>query len=151
MLSPYRRLASLDRSRRRIFVEAATLTTLVWAGLRMMPFLRLERWLDRLAAPPIATGREPDLSRQIAEVNWAETAVANRFMPATCLVQALAGSVMLRRRGIACELRIGVRHRATAGPAPIEAHAWLECEGRVAVGNIESLPELTIMARPGRR
>jgi hypothetical protein len=151
MLPLYRRLASLDQARRRLLVEAATLTTLVWAGLHVMPFLVLERWLDRLTAPPIGTWREPSGSRWIDEVNWAVTAVAKRFAPATCLVQALAASVMLRRRGVECELRIGVRNRPDAGPAPIEAHAWLECGGQVAVGDIEYLPELTVMARPGRR
>ena len=45
--------------------------------------------------------------------------------PATCLSRSLLLGWLLRRRGIATELRIGVR--LTNGM--LDAHAWLECEG----------------------
>jgi hypothetical protein len=78
-------------------------------------------------------------------VSWAVAIVAARVPPATCLVQALAAGAMLQRRGLACELRLGVRNRTAEGGAAIEAHAWVECDGRVAVGAVDHLAELTVM------
>src|SRR5215510_9694263 len=51
----YRRYTSLDRSRRHLIVEAATLLAVVSIGLRVWRFLTLRRILDRYVA--IATGR----------------------------------------------------------------------------------------------
>lgn len=50
---------------------------------------------------------------------------AAAFFPgrAICLEQSLALFVLLRRRGVPVELRIGVR------PFPFSAHAWLELRG----------------------
>jgi hypothetical protein len=146
MFSLYSRLASLDRSRRRLLFEAAAAMALVWAGLRLIPFLTLRRMLDRV---PVTRKLDWDRSSAIASVNWAVTTVASRFPPATCLVQALAAAALLRRRGLACELRLGVRHRGAIDGAAIEAHAWVECDGRVAVGAVDHLAELTVMTPPG--
>lgn len=52
-------------------------------------------------------------------------AVAGAFFPgrAVCLEQSLALYVLLRRRGVPAELRIGVV------PSPFHAHAWVEVDG----------------------
>ena len=149
MLTACRRLASLDRARRRLLIEAAASIALVWAGLRVLPFLNLMRLLDRWAALPIARRREPANPNAVASVTWAVTTASARFPPATCLIQALAAAAMLRRRGLACQLRIGVRARGCAGGAPIDAHAWVECEGRIAIGDVDHLSELAVMAPLG--
>lgn len=51
---------------------------------------------------------------------------------ATCLEQSLALWWLLGRRGIASELRVGVRKDGEK----FEAHAWVECCG-VALGGAE--------------
>ena len=50
---------------------------------------------------------------------------------ADCLVQALAGQIMLSRRRIACEIVVGT---ATQPESGFEAHAWLTCAGCVILG-----------------
>ena len=56
---------------------------------------------------------------------------AGRYVPGgTCLPKSLALAWMLRGRGLAATVRIGVR---TAGG--FEAHAWVECNG-VAVETV---------------
>jgi hypothetical protein len=52
--------------------------------------------------------------------------LAAAFYPrrALCLEQSLALYVLLRRRGVAAELKIGVQ------PLPFQAHAWVEVGGR---------------------
>jgi hypothetical protein len=50
---------------------------------------------------------------------------------ATCLKQALALCAVLARRGIQTQVFIGAA-RATEGQ--LDAHAWLECQGKVLLG-----------------
>jgi transglutaminase superfamily protein len=64
-------------------------------------------------------------------VVWAVKAAA-RIVPTcgNCLVQALAAEAVLIRAGHSCELRIGV---VKPGDEFL-AHAWLESEGRILIG-----------------
>ena len=66
---------------------------------------------------------------------WAVEA-AGRAIPGmkNCLVQAVAAEAMLVRAGYPCELRIGA---AKSGPSELIAHAWLENEGKVLIGEFE--------------
>jgi hypothetical protein len=147
-----RRFASLDRADRRLVIEAAFLMALVWTGLRLLPFPTLRHVLDRYAGSPRLRARAAlDAKRvaketlQIDKVRWAIAGVAARFRGlATCLVQALAARAILRRRSIACELCFGVRVRRDSA-TPFQAHAWVTCESRVVIGNIERLPEFTVL------
>jgi hypothetical protein len=142
VIALYRRFASLDRRDRRLVVEAASVMALVWTGLRLLRFPALRRLLDRYASTRTRLrAGEPSLTT-IGNVRWAITAVAARFPTATCLVQALAADAILRRRGLAPELHIGVRSRDNRA-RPIEAHAWVECDGSVAIGSIENLSDFT--------
>jgi hypothetical protein len=47
----------------------------------------------------------------------------------TCLFRSIAECLVLRRFGIACRLRVGVRHAGDVSTA-IEAHAWVEWSGQ---------------------
>jgi hypothetical protein len=49
---------------------------------------------------------------------------------ATCLVRALAGRILLMRRGVPSTIRFGVRK----GPSGLEAHAWLIVNGEILLG-----------------
>lgn len=82
--------------------------------------------LDR----PAGGGRA---ERQAAlDVAWAVTRTATYLPLSTlCLAQALAARAMLRRRGIASLLHVGV---ARSRAAPFEAHAWLEAGGVEVTG-----------------
>ena len=63
-------------------------------------------------------------------------AAASRRVPkATCLTQAIALRTLLARDGKESELRIGV---AKAEDGRLEAHAWLESDGRIVIGGRES-------------
>jgi hypothetical protein len=64
-------------------------------------------------------------------VAWAVEATARRVPEASCLTQALAADVMLRRAGATPQVRIGV----AKDRQEFEAHAWLELDGRVLVGD----------------
>jgi hypothetical protein len=67
--------------------------------------------------------------------------LASRCVPsATCLTQALAGQVLLSRHGHPASLRIGVA-RSAAGE--FQAHAWVECHGRIVIGGAQTLSRFT--------
>jgi hypothetical protein len=116
----------------------------VWTGLRLLRFPTVRRILDHYVGSRTAGNIAQPQQIAIGPVRWAITAVAARFPSATCLVQALAADAILRRRGLACELRIGVRVRGNTG-VPLEAHAWVECDGAVAIGAIENLSDYKVL------
>jgi Transglutaminase-like superfamily len=59
-------------------------------------------------------------------------ALASRYVPtATCLAQALAGQTLLAQQGEPAVLRIGV---AKNEAGKLEAHAWVESQGRIVIG-----------------
>lgn len=76
---------------------------------------------------------EEEISKRVV---WAVSA-ASRRLPRTgnCLAEALATQVMLGRRGYAAALRIGV---ARNGKGEFIAHAWLEADGKVLIGGMQS-------------
>jgi len=62
---------------------------------------------------------------------------------ARCLEQSLALYVLLRRRGVTAEFKLGVR------PLPFFAHAWVEVAGRAIAENDSVRPNLaTISSLP---
>ena len=75
------------------------------------------------------------------QVRWA-MAQASRVVPgATCLPQALAAESVLNRGGVAADMHIGIM-KTPAGR--FLAHAWVESDGRIVVGD---LPELAAYTR----
>ena len=107
----------------------------------MLPFGRLRRVTRVLARRSRSSTRLQPRADRIA---WSVGSAA-RFVPrATCLTQALAGEILLRRAGYPADLRIGV---ATDRSGTLEAHAWIESEGRVVIGD-HDLQRFTTLAPP---
>jgi hypothetical protein len=92
----------------------------------------------------------PEEREKADRVGWAVPVAARRFpVQMTCLVQALAADTLLRRRGCHPLLRIGVSGGKES--PTIEAHAWVECGGRVVVGDVGDLPRYAVLSSPGTR
>jgi hypothetical protein len=120
-----RSFGSFGPDDRRALLEAWLLLVAVRLLLRPVPFSRLRAGLDRLAR-----GRRRR-ARSVEGVAWS-IGMTQPFVPrASCLTQALAGEVLLRRSGHEAGLHLGVRH-APAGD--LRAHAWLESDGRIVTG-----------------
>jgi hypothetical protein len=119
-------------------VRASVVLAATRLALRALTWRRAVALLDG----PLPARRSP--TRGPAEVAAAVLA-ASRLLPGTssCLAQALAGRILLRREGLPCELRIGVNRTSHRG---IEAHAWLESEGQVVLGIAE--PKYAPFPRP---
>jgi hypothetical protein len=63
-------------------------------------------------------------------------------------VRALASEYVLGRLGYPCELKIGV---AKGAAGEFAAHAWLESEGRVVIGEFEVDRYTALSAAEGRK
>ncbi len=153
MIDAGRRFFAVSGSDRRLVAEAAALLVLIRAGLRIVSFPTLQRLLDRRAKPrggqTHISGRG-SASEPVNRVAWAVSAVARRLPGrTTCLAEALAAVTMLRRRGHAPELRFGVQDRGN-GSKPLAAHAWVECDGRSVIGELENQAEYTVLSATER-
>lgn len=62
--------------------------------------------------------------------------VSNCVPRATCLTQALAGQALLTHCGYPAIVHVGVTRAEGAGNA-FQAHAWLESDGKVVIGESE--------------
>jgi hypothetical protein len=83
----------------------------------------------------LATGRRPAILPSPERITWA-VVTAGRVIPGlqNCLVQALAAEAILARAGYDCQLQIGA---AKDGPHKLVAHAWLERDGKILLGDFE--------------
>jgi hypothetical protein len=116
---------------RRVYLrEAAVMLVLARIAVRVLPAARVFAWADR--APRRLCRFAGDEAAWIA---WAiERAAALPGMNALCLPRALAAHAMLRRRGIASRLCLGVaRDRGE-----LSAHAWIEIGDKTLVGGTEA-------------
>jgi hypothetical protein len=136
-----RRWKQLSISERRVLGEAWLLLGFTKAGLIALPFGALRGLLDRYAA---RAARGHASAEQTA---WAVAAAARRLPGgASCLPQALAGHAMLHRRGYASRLEIGVATREGIGAT--RAHAWVEIDSRVIIGDLDDLARFAPLRPP---
>lgn len=111
--------------------SAALLTVIVTRlALWLVPFRFLHRWSQR-ASEKHAPG---DLMRRL-RIAHAITIASGLVPAASCLTQALAAQWLLHRRGEFVRLCVGAR-RSRNG---IEAHAWLEHDGGILLGQLPDL------------
>jgi hypothetical protein len=122
---------------RSLLVEAVWLIVAARVAMRTLPFTAVRRYLARGVSPGRARVAMPE---QIAR---AVQAVGRRIPGTTCLTEAVAGLTMLQRHGHPAVLRIGVRRGASA---TLDAHAWVECAGTVAIGTVPELADYAILS-----
>jgi len=126
-----RRFSLLTAEARGIFLRAAVLLPVISASLRMRGFRVTQEFLLRfLPLDPRTAQSEPgcvpgDQERTQLTARMVNAAVRHAWPAATCLEKSLALWWLLRRRRIACEVRIGARKIGVK----FEAHAWVEREG----------------------
>jgi hypothetical protein len=93
-------------------------------------FKRIAPWVLRID-PAAAIQPDPDIERR---VRFALQSVGHR-VPWTankiCLPNAIAAKIMLKRRGFASRVHLGVGRPADG---ELYAHAWLEAGGSVIIG-----------------
>jgi hypothetical protein len=110
--------------------EAAVMLLLARLAVRFVPPARIFAWAER-SPRRICRFALDDVSW----IAWAvESVDARAWMKSACLPRALAAHAMLRRRGVASRLCLGIAHEAGA----LAAHAWVEVGGEAVVGGAEA-------------
>jgi hypothetical protein len=125
MWAALQRFRELPPGGRALFLRAATVLPLVGLSLRLRGFRATQSTLQNLlskAGPPVGK------AAPAAVVARAVRSAAYRGLKSpSCLEKSLALWWLLRREGIASEVRIGAKKDGQR----FQAHAWVECEGSV--------------------
>lgn len=124
------KLGRLSGQERRLLVQAWLLLLAADLALRTLPFTTI---LDYSRRQQVS--QRPDSVHVLlpaTRVAWL-VEKAGQYCPAgtSCLKEALVLSRLLARDGVSTQLRIGVGRQAEA----FAAHAWLEQDGRVILGD----------------
>ena len=130
MMQRWHRFWRLSGYERGVALEAAGGLLATWVGLRLAGFRRWKTVLAWLAPSPSVTARQTAAAQREAAQTIARISAAaarNFFFDTNCLEQSLVLWWLLRRRGIAAELRIGARKEFER----FEAHAWVEVDSAV--------------------
>ncbi|MCB0185332.1 MAG: lasso peptide biosynthesis B2 protein, partial [Caldilineaceae bacterium] len=107
------------------FLFSITMLPITALGLRLFHFNRWYAWLKQLArhAPPATADTTAAIIR--CTIRSLALAVRHGLYEGNCLSRSLTLWWLLRRQGIAADLRIGVRRHQGV----LEAHAWVEYLG----------------------
>ena len=116
------KLCALSRREQWTILVAAACMPAFWLGLRVLGLRRFQAWLQAPALPGNPVLPVEQLLRLGVLVNVAARHVP---CPVTCLTRSLVLGWLLHRRGVATDLRIGVRLESGV----LDAHAWLEYRG----------------------
>ncbi|MCP5150991.1 MAG: lasso peptide biosynthesis B2 protein [Ectothiorhodospiraceae bacterium] len=142
-----RRLLALSSFRRRLLARAVVRLVVTRVVVAVVPFGRWYPRVQRRIRAPAVDASVPHV--ELDQVLWAVHAAA-RHVPigATCLVHAVAGSLLLARHGHPSQIRIGVARGTEGG---LEAHAWVECGERVVIGATGDLDRFVAFPVDGAR
>ncbi|QSJ19249.1 lasso peptide biosynthesis B2 protein [Nostoc sp. UHCC 0702] len=136
-----RKFLNFTASDRYLLLSAAFILGAVRLGLWLLSFQTLQQVLARLTQ---ATSKPQTLDESsIDKIVWAVN-VASYYMPGhvKCLARALTTQTLLNQYGYSPELRIGV---AKGDKGKFEAHAWVEHQEKVVIGNLTDLARFTPM------
>lgn len=128
-LHRFSRYSFKDKS---LLIEATVLLTIAKTAVTFLPF----RWIAPHLGQSMAETPLSDHSghnRIEDRISWAIQTMS-RYLPweCKCLVQAVCGKLMLRRRRLISTLYLGV---AKDENGSLSAHAWLRCGHRILTGD----------------
>jgi hypothetical protein len=129
------KLRSRTWCERGLLLEALVLLGLLRAAILIFPFQRVARLLRLMQDETPQIFRVPETRLALAErIGWAVRAAAARTpWQSACLVQALAGMLMLQRRKLPGVLTLAVAKNGIIAEG-FSAHAWLRCGEVVLTG-----------------
>lgn len=128
-----RKLLGCSSSDRWLLLQAAAWLAALRAAILVLPFRRITLLMGLAPGENLAVADRMQAEGAV-RIGWAVRTVAPRTpWQSTCLAQALAGALLLRRRGLPGTLYLGVAKKDGAADALI-AHAWLRCGDAILTG-----------------
>ncbi len=129
-------LLSLPWGSKALIFEAAAALCLSWLIVRLVPFRYWSEWVGNRTTSEFLS-QTPSTDPQLGRVKWAIDKVSKRVPSFTCLMIALAGQGLLRRRKIRSVMVFGVDIKHESQGARTIAHAWLTSGPHVLFGQAE--------------
>jgi hypothetical protein len=126
----WRRFLARPAEDRALILRAMVLLPLTGIGLRVFGFRRCQQWMEKVSNTKNSLYElEPSAQLDVATrvVRAIRSAELHGFATPNCLQRSMILWGLLRREGIRGELHIGARKTG----AHLEAHAWVELDGRV--------------------
>lgn len=120
----------LPPSERWLLVRVTFLLGTTHFALRLLPFRKIYRWMERAGR---SEGRHINHQKLSAELICSVVNRSGRYFLGadSCFPQALVGEMLLERYGYPSTLRIGV---IKSQSGELKAHAWVEKDGNVVIG-----------------
>ncbi|WP_081716949.1 lasso peptide biosynthesis B2 protein [Leptolyngbya sp. Heron Island J] len=145
MMRRLNRLLKLSGSEFRVLLFACLLLNGIRLALFLFPFNSIRQRLTQFSTVWICQDENSPIS--VRFIGWA-IHIAGRYTLGTakCLVRALTAQLLLTRYGYPHQLHIGV---AKSAADTLEAHAWIEYQGRVIVGQLNDLSRFKSLASEG--
>ena len=128
-----RTIITAERRQRSLIIKSVLMIAFFRFLLELFPFKVSRRAIARLGNRVITenpASRPEDIAAAV------KVASGNLLRERPCLPQAIVLHILYRRRGIESDLRIGAKREASG---KIQAHAWVEREGRVDIGMLRDL------------
>ncbi|MBW4477282.1 MAG: lasso peptide biosynthesis B2 protein [Tolypothrix brevis GSE-NOS-MK-07-07A] len=122
----------MGASDRQLLIMTLIILATIRLGLWLIPFHTLLKVLAKISRDRLKVTNPVSVRKISCSVN-----AVSRYMPGVkCLARALTTQVLMSRYGHSCELRIGV---AKGEKGTLEAHAWVEYQGLIVIGNLTDL------------
>jgi hypothetical protein len=127
-------------SNRILLVLTFILLTAIRLGLWLLPFQNLFKMVTSISEGFLNSKAANQV--RLNQITWAVN-VSTRYMPggAKCLARALTTQILMKWCGFEPKLRIGVAKNETG----LDAHAWIEYQGRIAIGNLPDLSRFIVL------
>lgn len=139
-IARFLRLPGNDKA---LLAQAALLLVVIRLCLWVVPFSRVQRLVEWFTEPASRTSHATPDARRIV---WAVDAAGRSVLIDNCLARAVTAQVLLTRLGYSGDIRIGVAREPNGG---FVAHAWVESDGHVLIGDDE-LERYETASGPGR-
>jgi len=136
-----RKFLQLSRPDRVLLIHTTVVLTVVTLGLRILPWLTLQRLLPKRASrhARFVPAQRPSAQR----IAWS-IQVASGYVPrATCLPRALAAHLLLIQHAYPADLQIGVARNEDGN---LEAHAWVTSESGIIIGDVQDLDHFVLLS-----
>jgi Transglutaminase-like superfamily len=129
-----RKFLGLSWGDRYLLLSTLVLLLTMRLGLYFLRFRTLLKWVRKVSQTTFQSPVKNQTSP--GRIIWSVNAIS-RYMPGVkCLARALTTHILMSRYGYSPQLQIGV---AKAEGGKLEAHAWIEHQGRVAIGHLPDL------------
>ncbi|QHG14942.1 lasso peptide biosynthesis B2 protein [Nostoc sp. ATCC 53789] len=131
----------LNSQKKQLLINTFIVLTLVRLGLWLLSFKTLHQLLLRLSNAKPKYQEKHHIS--IETIIWAVEVSSHYMLGVKCLARALTCQVFMSRHGYTSNLCIGV---AKGQEGELKAHAWLENQGQVVIGDVADLPNFSQLA-----